>query len=270
MRTGPKPSDWLWKEGAGYYEPDAEAVLRQTPSLPSERFVRDRLIMRLFREHGRVAPGCAVLEIGCGRSIWLPYLAKMEGCRVSGIDIEPYALRLAEANFAGAGAEGALYCRDGFDPAQNEDLRGRFDLVYSLGVVEHLEDVSEKLRALAWFLKPGGRLLTMVPNLQGLNWLMQRLGSLRVLEAHVIYTPAALRLAHERAGYRTALAAYWGFFDGYMSNAVGEPSRLRYGVHRSLCRALSLSGAAWSRVGLPTGNSRWTAPLVVYVGERPA
>jgi 2-polyprenyl-3-methyl-5-hydroxy-6-metoxy-1,4-benzoquinol methylase len=266
----PERSEWLWKEGAGYYEADAEAALRRTPSLPHEQFLRDRRIVRLFREYGRVTAGSEVLEIGCGRSMWLPYLARTERCRVSGIDIEPYALRLAEANFAGAGVRGELYCRDGFDPAQNQDLEGRFDLVYSLGVIEHLEDPADKVRALAHFLKPGGRVLSMVPNLQGLNWIMQRLGSLRVLRAHVIYTPATLQRVHEQAGYETVVAAYCGFFDGHMTNAAGERSRLRQSLHANCCRLLSLVGSAWSRAGFPTGEWRWTAPLVVYVGVRPS
>jgi 2-polyprenyl-3-methyl-5-hydroxy-6-metoxy-1,4-benzoquinol methylase len=265
----PGPSEWLWKEGAGFYDAQAEAQLRRTPALPNDRFLRDQRIMRLFREYGGVTRGSAVLEIGCGQSMWLPYLARTEGCRVSGVDYEPYAARLAEANLAGAGVQGNIYCRDGFDPAQNEDLWGRFDLVYSMGVIEHFEDVSDKLRALGRFLKPGGRLLSMVPNLQGINWIMQRWASLRVLQAHVIYTPALLQQVHEAAGYRTELAAYVGFFDGFMTNTIGERSRLKQALHRKLCRLMGLSGAAWSRAGLPAKEWRWTAPFVVYAGVRP-
>ena len=159
------PSEWLWKEGAGYYT-ETESDLLQKPLLPNERSVPDQRLMRLFRSHAGLSRGSEILEIGCGRSPWLPYLAQAIGCRVSGIDIEPSAFRLACANLAGVGVEGQIYCRDGFDHHQNEDLRGRFDLVYSLGVIEHLDGASEKLRALAYYLKPGGRLLSTVPNLQ--------------------------------------------------------------------------------------------------------
>jgi 2-polyprenyl-3-methyl-5-hydroxy-6-metoxy-1,4-benzoquinol methylase len=264
----PGPSEWLWKEGAGYYS-HTESDLLEKPVLPNERFVRDQLMMRMFREQGRVSPGAAVLEIGCGRSPWLPYLARVEGCRLSGIEIEPFAAGLAKANLAGAGVDGDIYCRDGFDAAQNEDLWGKFDLVYSLGVIEHLDDVSDKLRALACFLKPGGRVLSMVPNLQGINWVMQRWGSLPVLEAHVVYDTRTLQQVHEQAGFRTIATEYVGFFDGFLTSSVGESSRLKQRLHRNVCRFLSLSSVVWSRIGLPITEWRWAAPLVVYTGMRP-
>jgi hypothetical protein len=158
-----------------------------------------------------------------------------------------------------------VYCRDAFNAEQNKDLWGHFDLVYSLGVIEHLDDVSNKLRVLGRFLKPGGRLISMVPNLQGLNWAMQRFGSVPVLQAHVVYTTRTLRDVHERAGLQTVTTSYVGFCDGFLTSSSGEP-RLKQFAHRSACRVLSLCTAAWSRAGLPTLEWRLIAPLVVYVG----
>jgi len=261
------PSEWLWKEGAGYYT-ETESDLLQKPLLPNERSVPDQRLMRLFRSHAGLSRGSEILEIGCGRSPWLPYLAQAIGCRVSGIDIEPSAFRLACANLAGVGVEGQIYCRDGFDPHQNEDLRGRFDLVYSLGVIEHLDGASEKLRALAYYLKPGGRLLSTVPNLQGINWALQVFASLPVLQAHVVYDTASLRRVHEQAGFQTVACEYLGFFDGFLTSSVGQASRLKVRMHSTACRLLSLGSVAWSRLGLPTGEWRWTAPFVTYVGVR--
>ena len=262
------PSEWLWKEGGGFYT-EKESDLREKPSLPDERYVRDQRLMRLFREHGRVSPGAEVLEIGCGRSSWLPYLGHAARCHISGIEIEPHAASLARANLAGAGVDGRIYCRDGFDLDQNADLWGRFDLVYSLGVIEHLEHVSDKLRILARYLKPDGRLISVVPNLRGLNWVLQRCGSLAVLQAHVLYTTRTLRRVHEEAGFETVTTEYLGFFDGLLTLAAGE-SALRQALHGTVCRLLHLSSVAWSRAGFPTPEWPWTAPLVVYAGMRSA
>lgn len=259
------PSEWLWKEGSGYYT-ETELDLLQRPYLPNERSVRDQRMMQVFRGHAGLSRGSEVLEIGCGRSPWLPYLARAIGCRISGIEIEPYASRLARANLAGVGVEGQIYCRDGFDPHQNEDLWGRFDLVYSIGVIEHLESVSEKLQRLACLLKPGGRLLSLVPNFQGINWAMQRLISLPVLRAHVVYDTRSLQEVHERAGFTTVASEYVGFFDGFLTSHVGETSRLKLSMHSTMCRSLAIGSVMWSRLGLPTGEWRWTAPFVIYVG----
>lgn len=80
---------------------------------------------------------------------------------------------LASANLEGAGGTGEIYCRDAFVLDKNRDLLGRFELVYSMGVFEHNDDVVEKLLVLRNYLKDGGRTLTVVPNLGGVNWLLQ-------------------------------------------------------------------------------------------------
>ena len=262
------PSDWLWKEGGGYYtETAGELVLR--PILPDIGRPRDRRLFELFERHCGLGPGSRVLEAGCGRSRWLPFLGLRLGCRVTGIDIEPHAADLASANLRGAGAEGDVVCGDAFALHRREDLRGAFDVVYSMGVLEHFPDVVGRIASLALYLKPGGRILTTVPNLQGLNWLLQRLGDLRTLQAHVVYDTPALVKVHEEAGFRTIAAGYAGFFDAYLSSSAGSESRLRRAAHAETCRALGRSAEAWLRLlrGRGTPEMRYLAPHVVYVGR---
>ncbi len=260
------PSDWLWKQETGFYTGSAAQLVRN-PLLPNERFVQDRRMMELFHRHGGLAETTAALEIGCGQSPWLPYLARTYGCAVTGLDIEQHAADLAQANLIGAGVTGEIFCRDAFDPALNEDLAGRFDLVFSLGVVEHLPNVSDHLAVLAGYLRSGGRLLTIVPNLQGLNWALQRFASRRVLDAHVVYTPETLRQAHERAGIPVAETGYLGFLNGFLSSSLGARGA-RQRLHTLCCRSLAIASAAWSRTGLATPEWRWMAPLVYVVGHK--
>jgi 2-polyprenyl-3-methyl-5-hydroxy-6-metoxy-1,4-benzoquinol methylase len=261
------PSEWLWKEGSGFYNDQAADLLRE-PCLPNERFLSDRRVMQLFGEHGGLAhSGSQVLEVGCGRSPWLPYLARTTGCRPMGVELEPYAAKLARINLAAAGVKGDIYCRDAFDLKANEDLWEGFDLVYSLGVMEHLEDVSEKIAILTRYAKSTGRVITLVPNLQGMNWILQRMVSLRVLQAHVVYSMDALRTAHEEAGLRTIAVGYLGFMNGFLTSALGE-SRARKVAHYCLCRTLAICGAVWIRAGLPTKEWPWVAPWVFYVGSK--
>lgn len=260
------PSDWLWKPDTGYYTESAEDIFKN-PYLPDQRFLQDRRLMSLFNEYGKLSPQSEILEIGCGRSPWLPYLARTTGCRAVGLDIEPHAAELARANLAGAHVQGEILCRDAFDLQANEDLCNRFDLVYSLGVVEHLDDAPDKLNRLARYVKPGGQLLTLVPNLQGLNWMLQRLGSLRVLKAHVVYTAETLKNVHERAGLQTVESDYLGFMNAFLSSSLGEQG-LRQRLHRACCRLFAVMAALWSRSAVPKPEWRWLAPLVFCVGRR--
>jgi len=265
-----RPSDWLWKEGGGYYtEATDELLLR--PILPDVERPRDRRIFELFERPCGLGPGLRVLEAGCGRSRWLPFLGLRLRCRVSGIDIEPHAADLASANLLGAGAAGEIVCGDAFELHRRDDLRGRFDVVYSMGVLEHFADVEDRISSLALYLKPGGRILTTVPNLQGLNWLLQRLGDLRTLQAHVVYDTPALVKVHEAAGFETIDAGYVGFFDAYLSSSAGCRSRLQRAAHQKACRTLGRCGEAWLRLlgGRATPELRFMAPHVFYVGRRP-
>ncbi|HEX5055624.1 MAG TPA: glycosyltransferase [Gammaproteobacteria bacterium] len=262
-------SEALWKEGGGYYTDKPEDLLR-TPLLPDAARLRDRRILGLFREHGKLGPGSSVLEIGCGRSMWLPFLARTFGCQVTGLDIEPYAAELARANLVGSNVGGQILCRDAFDPSANEDLAGRFDLIYSMGVMEHFDDASERLAVLARYLKPGGRILTTVPNLQGVNWLLQRLASLERLNMHVVYSAKKLTGIHERAGLTTVAAGYAGFHDGFLSGGDPKTPPLRRRLHEQLSRLTNLAGVAWVRLWRErcTPEIFWLSPHVYYVGSR--
>src|SRR2546425_15922 len=158
------PSDWLWKESGGYYN-DRSEDLAVRPLLPDVRRLRDWRLFDLFEKHGGLVPGSRVLEVGCGRSPWLPFLAKHLGCGVVGIDIEPHAADLARANLKGAGARGEVVCGDAFARSGSTGLCGRLHLGYSLGVLEHYAGVVERLSLLAGYLRTRGRILTTVPNL---------------------------------------------------------------------------------------------------------
>ena len=270
MKTaGVGRTDWLWKKETGYYTGKA-AELAIHPVLPDIGRLRDRRIFELFLNHGGLSRGSRVLEIGCGQSPWLPFLGRRLGCRVSGIDIEPHAAELARANFAGARVAGEVHCGDGFALTSRPGLRHTFDLVYSMGVLEHFDDAAARIAVLADYLRPGGRILTTVPNLQGINWLLQRLADRRTLEAHVVYDRRLLARVHEAAGFTTLASGYAGFFDAYLASAAGATSRLRRSALNRACRVLGMGVEAWLRVcgERPAPELRYVSPHVFYVGRR--
>lgn len=266
--AGVRSSTTHWKEGGSYYTERPE-MLRAQPLLPDLVRLRDRRLLGLFERYGSLGVGSHVLEVGCGRSPWLPYLVKRWGCSVAGIDIEPFAAELARANLLGAGANGQIYCRDAFALEENRDILGKFDLVYSMGVIEHFDDAVERLAVLARFLKPGGRILTTVPNMRGVNWLVQRFADVEILEMHVIYDPERLARVHESAGFESIEKGYVGFYDGFLTSAGRRAGRIKVGIHQCVCWASSMCSEAWGRAlgGLAAPELSWAAPHVFYAGR---
>ena len=260
--------DWRWKTGGGYYTSQV-GDLEQRPLLPDLRKRRDREIARIF-EDIVPASGYDILELGCGASRWLPYLALNKDCRMTGLDYEPSAVELTLANLRGAGVSAEIFCRDAFSLMANTDLVGRFDLVYSMGLLEHFADVVGCLRAVREYLRPSGLILTTVPNLQGVNWLLQRFGDLRVLETHVVYDVARLCERHREAGFETLAAGYLGFYDGYLSAVAPDTPRSRRLVHQAICRYSNLLATAWltSTRGGIAPDLPFLAPTVYFVGRR--
>ena len=95
-------------------------------------------------------PGLRVLDAGCGMGRWL-HFARRAGAAIVGMDVSPAIDVVAQRE----GPEADLV---------QADLRwppfapGTFDLVYSLGVVHHLDDPFAGVRTLASLVRPGGEL----------------------------------------------------------------------------------------------------------------
>jgi SAM-dependent methyltransferase len=102
-----------------------------------------------------VPPGARdVLEIGCGSGRTGRWLQDELGCRVTGVELHPWAAAQAARH---------LHRVHQGDVAEVE-LEGPFDLVVALELFEHLPEPEPVLRRMRQALRPGGRILLSVPN----------------------------------------------------------------------------------------------------------
>lgn len=220
---------------------------------------------------GRDVQDKELLELGCGSSVWLPYLGREFGFRVSGLDYSENGCEKARAILAKSGVPGKIIKGDFFDPPY--DLLGKFDFVYSSGVAEHFEPTEDCIRAFAGFLKPGAVMLTFVPNMTSIVGMLQRYTDRKVFDIHVPLSKEGLADAHRKAGLTVHRSEYFlstGF--GVVNANALDQTKTSTKLKRSALRCLELlSIGIWSFENLTweLPRSRAFSPYVVCIASKP-
>jgi 2-polyprenyl-3-methyl-5-hydroxy-6-metoxy-1,4-benzoquinol methylase len=190
---------------------------------------------------GRSGRGQRLLELGCGGSSLLPYFAKAHGFAVHGVDYSEQGCELARRICAANGVEADILCADFFDaPAR---LRGSFDVVTSYGVVEHFSDTAETLRRFRSFLRPGGSMVTIVPNMLGLTGFGQKVLSRQVFDVHEKISLERLSTAHVSAGMQIEAEEYLMAVNFGVINPGDSPALVKRVAMTALRAA---TGAVWA------------------------
>lgn len=138
-------ANWRTTEEAGY--------LHWTRGSPQNQ------IQLAFRNHwltfpqliGRDTPG-RVLEVGCGRGSLSAYFADA-GWDCTLLDLSPKAIELAQKAFDANGLRASFDVGDCLKMPYED---GSFDVVFSIGLLEHFEDITPVIREQARILAPGG------------------------------------------------------------------------------------------------------------------
>jgi SAM-dependent methyltransferase len=148
--------------------------------LPSPLNVSTLNFMRLLRRS--VRPGMSVLEIGFAPGKNLAWVGKRLGARVAGIDYSTQGVEVAKELFRALDLAGDLRCEDVFETTF---APGSFDLVYSLGVIEHFDDPRDIVARHVSLVRPdGGTALIVIPNYGGPYGTLQRFFDPATLDIH--------------------------------------------------------------------------------------
>lgn len=164
-----------------------------------------QFLRHTFGEAG-MAHGSSVLEFGCAASAWLPYFATEYGFKPYGIDYSPTGCAQALAVLRNSGVAGEVTCADFFDPSPN--LLRRFDTVVSFGVVEHFQSTVGCVETFSRHLRPGGLMITLIPNMRGLPGVLQKWCDRELYAMHVPLSLGQLAQAHTDAGLNVLQAEY--------------------------------------------------------------
>lgn len=232
---------------------------------------RDRLLHRSIARAmaGRPA-GLRLIELGCARSAWLPYFAREFGSRISGLDYSALGVEQTVQRLEASGIPGEIRCADLFNPP--DDWLEAFDVVSWFGVVEHFDDTAAAIRAAARLLKPGGLMITEIPNMAGLVGWMQKTLNKPVYDIHVPLTAKQLATHHRSAGLQIVSSEYLVPLDFGVVDIEHLPAGLGQRLKARLLFGLRLfGGAVWwldQRIG-PFKPGRVTGAFVMVTAEKP-
>ncbi|HTS18136.1 MAG TPA: class I SAM-dependent methyltransferase [Verrucomicrobiae bacterium] len=253
---------------------DGQLPMPVNPRARGFRHLYNRRVDAMFRQAfaSMETRGKSLVEIGCARSAWLPYFGREFGFRVSGLDYSELGCEQERQILSRSGVEGEIVCADMLAPPA--PWAEAFDVAVSFGVIEHFRETTNCLRALTTLVKPGGILITQIPNMTGLIGRLQKLMNPATYAVHVPLTREQLRTAHERAGLHIVHCDYFlstGF--GVVSLHGLDQGRISTRVKRAVLSLMKKSSVliwALENATAPLPATRQFAPAIVCVARRAA
>jgi ubiquinone/menaquinone biosynthesis C-methylase UbiE len=132
----------------------------QAMNNPLRALAQRRLEMPFFRRLGLVGTGRRILEVGCGSGYGAVLLAALKPAAYHGIDIMPAQIALARRR----GLPGCTFAVGSAADLECDAPRGPWDTVVVFGVLHHMPEWRQALRAMGRVLAPGGELFIEEPD----------------------------------------------------------------------------------------------------------
>lgn len=255
------------RAGAHYWDDHWETVA-QTDFRPWSGAVRDYRDQQLAKLILSCLPdGGHVIEAGCADSTLLPFLGA-RGYQISGLDYSEVGCARFRQRLARAGMTAQIECCDLFDPPVQ--LREAADAALSYGLIEHFTDTHACVSAIANLVRPGGILISIIPNMRGLVGLAQKLCARSVYNIHVPLSVSDLLIAHADmeiidSGY--LLPAGFGVVNFHEPGDGVVLSRLKRVSIALLARASWCTWAIDKHVHLP--RSALLSPYAYCIARKP-
>ncbi len=224
-------------------------------------------ILDIFDKRLPQKQGLQVLEIGGGSGEYLLHLVKKFGYLAHSLDYSAKGNEQTVHSFSKARETVSVYERDLF--ASNQDLP-RFDLVFSLGLIEHFENTDLVVQKHLELVKPGGILLLGVPNYAGIYEPVLKKLAPSITETHnlSVMDLSSWHSFEKKYKLETIFKQYIGGFEplNMKKLEVKTPiNRIIYFVIQVLMTILSFRFRFLRRF-----NSRWWSGYMVGIYKKPS
>lgn len=206
-----------------------------------------------------------VLEIGCANSIWPIYFHHYFDADVYGLDYSDIGCEKSRIILKHYDVPGTIYCGNLFSPPPG--LEKNFDLVVSFGVVEHFEDTAHCLKSCAAFVKPGGILFTLVPNIPSIIGFIQKYVDRSIYDIHVPLTKKMLKNAHKDADLPLIFCDYFMSINLGVVNSGSFESNWFNPYLRHILSATSKICWILEKYGIKIPKNRITSPYLIATAK---
>jgi len=223
---------------------------------------RNYIFGDVFQKIYRLAPFRSALELGGFPGFYALYLKKY-------LQIEQVALL---DYFIDHPLMEDLWKRNGLSIKEVEVVHAdlfdftplkRYDLVFSVGLVEHFSDTLNILEQHTKFLAAGGCLMIAIPNFRGLNGWIQKTFDRENYNRHYIpcMSKTHLQTAAEALGLQVLHCDYYKVFSVWLEKDPPKPWYVR-----AMVKALWLSGKVLSKL-IPV-KSKYFSPYIVLIARK--
>jgi 2-polyprenyl-3-methyl-5-hydroxy-6-metoxy-1,4-benzoquinol methylase len=141
------------------------------PITVDKTFKNDNVIANTISESIPKIAVKSALEIGCAPGKWLSFLAREFNCQVTGIEYVEIAAHKTVENLTIQKINDFQIINDDFF---NHSLTTQFDLVISLGFIEHFSDYEKVMEDQLKLVSPKGYLVVGLPRFKGINYFLQK------------------------------------------------------------------------------------------------
>jgi len=130
----------------GFYPDDNKNITEQAAQILMQELIAQKL---------KLTKNKKVLDAGCGQGVTSLYLAQKYHCKITGISIIPFEIKIARAN---ANSQKKLNYKL-MDYNNLEFPDNHFDCIYTTESAVHSYDIEKTLKEFFRVLKPGGKLV---------------------------------------------------------------------------------------------------------------
>lgn len=148
------------------------------------------------------------------------------------------------------------------DLTLDHEVDQKYDLVFSVGLIEHFLDTKAIIKRHLDYMNPTGELLIIIPNFRGINGWLQRKFDKENYAAHNIHCmdPDFLRSVAEELKMKDISVYYKGKFAIWLENIKTQPVWVKL-----FMKGLFVAGKVFTKI-VPI-ESKSLSPLIVLKGK---